>query len=232
MDTITADYSPDVPPDPQKDADDRHKMHVAGAGTLGMAILVGSLTILFVSSLIAFTFYRAHFLKSVTVSLPDGLWISTLILLISSFTIHHAMSSIRKDHSRSSGHWLTATFILGLGFLAMQFLNWLALDAQLNQTQHAVSAIAWVGQSANGGLSRADASVVERHVLLVAFYMFTVLHALHVIAGLIPLGVVNIKTYAGKYSRNYHPGIRYILMYWHFLDIIWLIIFATLLLTF
>lgn len=232
MDTVTADHASAMPPDPAGRSGGRGNLHVAGAGTLGVAILVGSLAILFLSSLIAFVCYRADFLKSVTVSLPDGLWISTLLLAASSVTIHMAKTRIEKDQDRATAHWLTVTLILGIAFLLMQFFNWLALDHQLRQTQHAVSAIALVGQSHNGGLSRADTAMVERHVLLVSFYVFTVLHALHVIAGLIPLGVVNAKAYAGKYSRNYHPGIRYILIYWHFLDVIWLIIFATLLMTF
>ena len=232
MDTVTADHASDMPPDPPRQSGRRDNLHVAGAGTLGIGILVGSLTILFLSSLIAFVCYRADFLKSVVVSLPNGLWISTLLLAVSSVTIHMAKTHIQKDQDRVTAHWLTVTLILGIAFLLMQFLNWLALDHQLRQTQHAVSAIALVGQSHNGGLSKADTAMVERHVLLVAFYMFTVLHALHVIAGLIPLGVVNIKAYAGKYSRNYHPGIRYISIYWHFLDVIWLVIFATLLMSF
>lgn len=232
MDSLTAEHASEMPPDPPDRSTNRDKLHVAGAGTLGVGILVGSLTILFLSSLIAFVCYRANFLKSVVISLPDGLWISTLILVASSATIHMATANIREDRDRSAGHWLTATLALGLAFLLMQFVNWLALYHQLHHTQQAVSAIYQMGQSRTGGLSKVDAAMVERHVLLVAFYMFTVLHALHVIAGLIPLGVVDAKTYAGKYSRNYHPGIRYITIYWHFLDIIWIIIFATLLMTF
>jgi cytochrome c oxidase subunit 3 len=232
MDTLTSDDTPDLPRRTARKLGDPDPLHVAGAGTLGIGILVGSLTILFISSLIAFAFYRANFLKSVTINLPDGLWISTLLLLTSSVTVHMAKKEIDRDHERRCAHWLTATLALGAAFLAMQVLNWLALNAQLHQSEHAVSAISLVGQSQLGGLSKADAALVERHVMLVAFYMFTVLHALHVIAGLIPLGVVNIKAYKGKYSRNYHPGIRYINIYWHFLDVIWLVIFVTLLLTF
>ncbi|MGC8559547.1 MAG: cytochrome c oxidase subunit 3 [Phycisphaerae bacterium] len=232
MDTLTSDQSPDFPGRPGRSLGNSDPLHVSGAGTLGISILVGSLTILFLSSLIAFVYYRSDFLKSISISLPDGLWLSTLILLASSVTMHVAKKNITQDHDRTCAHWLTATLILGLAFLAMQVVNWLALNGQLHQSQHAVSAISLVGQSKVGGLSRADAAVVERHVLFVAFYMFTVLHALHVIAGLIPLGVVNIKAYKGRYSCNYYPGIRYINIYWHFLDAIWLVIFVTLLLTF
>jgi cytochrome c oxidase subunit 3 len=232
MDVLTSDDTPDLPRRTARKLGDPDPLHVAGAGTLGIGILVGSLTILFLSSLIAFVFYRANFLKSVAISLPDGLWISTLLLLISSLTIHMARVNITHDRERRCAYWLTATLALGAAFLGMQVLNWLALNGQLHQSAHAVSAISLVGQSRLGGLSKADAALVERHVLLVAFYMFTVLHALHVIAGLIPLGVVDIKAYRGKYSRNYHPGIRYINIYWHFLDVIWLVIFVTLLLTF
>ncbi len=232
MDTMTAGYAPEFPPDPPRRPHGREKVHVAGAGTLGMMILVGSLSILFISSLIAFLYYRANFLKHISISLPDGLWISTALLLVSSLTVHMALHAIRRDHHQASARWLTATLVLGVAFLAMQLVNWLALKGQLDRSLNAVRPLARIGYSPNGGLSKADAALVEHHVLLVAFYMFTILHAIHVIAGLIPLLVVTIAAHRGKYSRNYHPGIRYIVIYWHFLDAIWLVIFATLLMAF
>ena len=47
-----------------------------------------------------------------------------------------------------------------------------------------------------------------------------------VLGGLIPLSLVTFRAARGRYSRNFHPGIRYVTFYWHFLDIIWLILFC------
>ena len=60
------------------------------------------------------------------------------------------------------------------------------------------------------------------------FYVLTALHAAHVIGGLIPLIVVYIKARRGRYSRNFHPGVRYVTAYWHFLDVVWVLLFLVL----
>ena len=50
------------------------------------------------------------------------------------------------------------------------------------------------------------------------------------LGGLVVLAVVTCKAFRGEYSSVYHPGVRYSVMYWHFLDVVWLILFAVLLL--
>jgi cytochrome c oxidase subunit 3 len=59
------------------------------------------------------------------------------------------------------------------------------------------------------------------------FYVLTGLHAAHVVGGLIPLGIVIYRAGRGRYSRNFHPGVRYVTAYWHFLDVVWCVLFAT-----
>ncbi len=61
---------------------------------------------------------------------------------------------------------------------------------------------------------------------LAGFYILTALHALHVIGGLFPLAFVIRNAKRGQYSRNFHPGVRYSTIYWHFLDAIWLLLFS------
>jgi heme/copper-type cytochrome/quinol oxidase subunit 3 len=58
------------------------------------------------------------------------------------------------------------------------------------------------------------------------FYLLTGLHALHVIGGMVLLGAVTAKAFAGRYSATYHPGVTYAAMYWHFLDVVWLVMFV------
>jgi len=52
------------------------------------------------------------------------------------------------------------------------------------------------------------------------------LHAAHVIGGLIPLEIVIARGAAGAVFAEFHPGIRYVTVYWHFLDVIWVALFT------
>jgi cytochrome c oxidase subunit 3 len=55
------------------------------------------------------------------------------------------------------------------------------------------------------------------------FYMLTVLHAVHVIGGLAALGVTTTRAFLG---RDVTAGVRYCTVYWHFLLVVWLIVFV------
>ena len=51
-----------------------------------------------------------------------------------------------------------------------------------------------------------------------------------VIGGLIPLGITLAKAYLGKYTWASYGGVRNVAIYWHFLDVVWVVMFSTLLL--
>lgn len=202
---------------------------VPGAGTMGVALLVFSLSMLFGSSLIGYLYIRAQSAVVVHLHLPRLLWVSTAVLLISSLAMHAGLRAIRRGQERQLVRNLAATFGLGLLFLILQAIS--AVDI-FHALQLSDAAMARAGIANTGGLTPGQTPVVQAHVLIAAFYVFTALHALHVIGGLIPLGVVLGRAAQGRYSRNYYPGVRYIGIYWHFLDVVWLVIFITLLATF
>ncbi len=224
-----------VPTDPASasaELDFRRHGFVPGAGTLGISLLVAALSILFVSSLIGFFIFRSNFQFAVSIHLPPGLWLSTIILLVSSLTMHWAVSAVNHDRQQSLRLALLLTLALGLAFLVIQGFNWFGLLHTVRANQIALSAFHGPEASSSGGLPSGEGPLIESHVLLVVFYVFTVLHALHVIGGIIPLSVTTFKARRQIYSRNYHPGVRYCAIYWHFLDAVWLLIFITLLATF
>jgi len=55
------------------------------------------------------------------------------------------------------------------------------------------------------------------------------LHAAHVLGGVLPLTWATIRAWRGGYDHERHETITYLTMYWHFLDVVWLIMFAVLL---
>jgi len=178
-----------------------------GAGKLGMAIFLISLSVLFAGSLAGYLIirFRAQSWRGADMPpLPTGLWLSTVMLIACSVAIHLALVKTRKDQPHAARRALVVGFALGLAFLINQALNWMSLaEAQLGPTARSLYAF--------------------------TFYMLTGLHAAHVVGGLIQLSVVTTRAFRGRYSAAVHPGVTYAAMYWHFLDVVWLVMFFVML---
>jgi cytochrome c oxidase subunit 3 len=186
-------------------------------GLLGMKILLGSLSMIFIASLIGYLVIRgAHEgirEQGLSAGVLAGLWGSTIVMLISSGTLHWASNGIREGRIDVLKKGLVLTTILGLLFLALQGFNWFR--------------ILQVHPTSTLELPRFEAQV---NMARLAFYMLAGLHALHVIGGIIPLLVVTNNAFGGVYSAEKHPGVTYVEMYWHFLDVVWVVLFLVLLL--
>ena len=125
---------------------------------------------------------------------------NTLILVSSSFTMHWALESIRKNNRRGMKLGLATTFMLGLTFLFIQ----------INEYVH-------IGFSARDD---AFGSI---------FYGLTGLHGAHVTVGLILLAIANVRAWRGHYGPEAkdHLGVEVPGIYWHFVDVMWIIVFTT-----
>lgn len=195
-------------PDTYATATGKGDIHIPGAGTIGMAILIVSLSILFVASMAAFLIIRIQYQSQPNhpwpplgmPHLPASLWLSTAVILLSSITIQKALNAAQRDDEKKLRRNLLATFLIGLLFLLMQTANWLEFYFAIRHTAFQGS---YLGM----------------------FYVLTGLHAAHVFGGLVPLGIILYRAKRGRYSRNFHPGIRYSAIYWHFLDIVWCALF-------
>ena len=180
---------------------------IPGAGILGMWIFLAALAVLFAASIAGYLIVR---LRATTwppegmPRLPHGLWISTLILIGCSLAISGALAAVRIGQTTRATRWLYATFTLGVAFLLSQSLSWY-------------------------GLVMANMTATTKNLYAFTFYMLTGLHAAHVIGGLIVLGIVTAKARRGRYGSGYHPGVLYAAMYWHFLDVVWVVLFGILL---
>lgn len=179
---------------------------IPGAGVLGMAIFLAALSVLFIASIVGYLIVR---LKATAwpppgmPRLPGGLWVATVVILAASATIHLAFKAIKLGNARASARWLWTTFALGVGFLIVQGINW-------------------------GKLVSADVGLKTKNLYAFTFYMLTGLHAAHVVGGLILLGIVALRATRGRYGSGRHGGVTYATMYWHFLDVVWLVLFGVL----
>ncbi len=196
------------------------------AGALGMWIFLVALGVLFAASIVGYVVIRINAQQAGepwppagAVDLPDTLWLSTLIIIVSSVTMQAALEAVRRNWRRTLPIALIVTSLLGLLFLGLQVDAWRDID---------VPAVA----PATTPISAYEVSPEARTRFYYGmFIILSGLHALHVVGGLIPLGVVTVKALRGAYGSAKRSGVSYTTMYWHFLGAVWIVLFAVLYLT-
>ena len=175
------------------------------AGLFGMWLFLIVLGVLFVSMILGYLVVRIDngdsFVPSGAPKPPAMLLFSTAALLVSSVTMQRALAAGRRGDPAQGGMML-ATLALALVFLVVQALAWREMYAQ--------------------NLAISD------NLYGWTFYVLTGLHAAHVVGGLPPLAVTTIRASRGAYTAEDHRGIAYCAMYWHFLDAVWIVLYATL----
>ena len=135
-------------------------------------------------------------------TLPISFTYSTILLVISSITIHCAKLFLTKQNGKSKSlNFLWATFFLGIAFLFFQFIGFNDFIKQ--------------GYYFAGAQSNVTTSFI---------YVLAFVHILHLIAGLIVLSVLIYKTYNNKYQDS-NLGFSLGVTFWHFLDLLWLYLF-------
>jgi len=170
-----------------------------------MYVGLGSLSVLFIASLVGYFVTRAQstvWRDQTSPELPAGLWASSAVLLLLSLALRYGELGIRKNrHDRLvTGQGLAAIF--ACAFLALQLRNWLEV--------------------AGTRLAGPPKSLYE-----FTFYMLTGLHALHVLAGMVPLFVVLKHARARAYSSSRYEGVHLTRQYWDFLLVVWGVLFLS-----
>ncbi|AMA50192.1 MULTISPECIES: cytochrome c oxidase subunit 3 [Flavobacterium] len=134
--------------------------------------------------------------------LPPAFMISTVVIILSSVTIHLAKLAIRKDNRAKVSLYLGLTLVLGLVFVFLQFTGF--------------SQIVAMGYYFTGSESTVTTSFL---------YMLTLLHLVHLFAGVISLLIIIYNHYKQKYNSTQTSGIELGAMFWHFLDFLWVYLF-------
>jgi len=136
--------------------------------------------------------------------LPSIFWYTSAIIVLSSISLHWAYISAKKDDLASLRIGMAITSILALAFLIGQWYSWVALvDRE----------VFFVGNPAGSFL-----------------YVFTGLHALHLISGVIFLIIVLISSFRYLVHSKNLDTMEMCVTYWHFLGGLWLYLFMFLLL--
>jgi cytochrome c oxidase subunit 3 len=179
-----------------------HKSSRVDSRTLGMLLFIISEVMVFGAFFTAYFFIRvvggAEWPAEGT-ELPQLIaGVNTAILLSSSFTMHWALEAVKSDNRWGLKAAMLTTFLLGSTFLFVQ----------INEYVHV-------------GFSPQD------HAQGTIFYGLTGLHGAHVFVGLTLLAMVTVRAFRGHFSSAEHHGVEVPGIYWHFVDIMWVIVFTT-----
>ncbi|MDH3292985.1 MAG: heme-copper oxidase subunit III [Acidimicrobiia bacterium] len=229
----------DPPAETEAHADDGHGAHEEAHGhgghhaslglsnmKLAMWLFLGSECLLFGALISTYLLSKARFVAEllagnprVLETLPVGLaeefieagsvepmWDipftsgSSFILLMSSLTMVLAHKAVTEGDYRNSRVWLAATALLGSTFIAGQVYEFTAFYRE--------------GLSYDGNLFGS------------AFYTLTGFHGAHVTGGIIMLLSLLVVSFRGKLRQDRAETVELVGLYWHFVDVVWVLIFT------
>ena len=170
---------------------------------LGMLLFIISEVMVFGAFFTAYFFIRVvngdQWFPTRGHSLPVAVaFVNTCILVSSSFTLHWAEHGVKTNNRFALKAGILSTFLLGLTFLFVQ----------INEYVH-------IGFAPS---DFAQASV---------FYGLTGLHGAHVFVGLTLLTFATTRAFRGHFSPKEHRGVEVPGIYWHFVDVMWIIVYST-----
>ncbi|GAC1683470.1 MAG: cytochrome aa3 quinol oxidase subunit III [Gemmatimonadaceae bacterium] len=126
--------------------------------------------------------------------------VNTFLLICSSVTMVKAFAAAQDGVQKALRLWLVATTVIGASFVGVQIYEYAHLVEK--------------GFVPSEGLYGST------------FYTMTGFHGFHVTVGVVCLTFVTIRAFLGRYSVTDHRGIEVLGLYWHFVDLVWIILFT------
>ncbi|MEX2546569.1 MAG: cytochrome c oxidase subunit 3 [Chloroflexota bacterium] len=183
---------------------------------LGMLLFIGSEVMFFAGLFAAYFNARAAAqpnwppdgLEHVVDPFPTGPIpflpvIATTVLVLSSFTMQYALSRIQKGDRTGMNRALAITLIMGIFFLGAQAFDYIAL-------------LDHEGFGINSGIYGT------------LFYTMTGFHGAHVFGGILGIAIILLRGVSGQFSARHHIAVEAVSAYWHFVDVVWIVLFLTL----
>ncbi len=171
-----------------------------------MLLIIINEAVIFASLLASYFYLRFNspMWPPAGIKMPELIFsgINTAILIISSVFMQWGVSSIRKDRPGTMRLALLIGLVLGLIFLAIQVYEYTQLDFKPMD-------------NAYGSL----------------FWTITGIHFTHVVVGILMNVYIQIRAFFHHFNAEHHQGVENIVMYWHFVDVVWIFIFISLFLS-
>jgi heme/copper-type cytochrome/quinol oxidase subunit 3 len=137
--------------------------------------------------------------------------INTFILICSSLTMVLALSAIQRGRKDRLRLYLGLTILIGGTFLGIQVYEYRQL---------------MVGHPYPPGISATGHFTPDVSLFASCFFTMTGFHGAHVAGGLLALICIFVRSLFGCYSRAHHGPVELVGLYWHFVDLVWIILFT------
>jgi cytochrome c oxidase subunit 3/cytochrome o ubiquinol oxidase subunit 3 len=170
-------------------------------GPVGMYCLIAAESAIFTIFIVAYLFYLGKSLSGPTQSVLHTPVFLTVCLLSSSFTIHSAARSLEAGNVARFTRWLLLTMLLGGIFLGGTALEWRHLIYDVGLT-------------------------IRTNLFGTTYYSLVGLHASHVTIGLLLMSLTACFALLGFVRPVHAERIKVLAMYWHFVDIVWVVVFT------
>jgi nitric oxide reductase NorE protein len=155
--------------------------------------------ILFLSYAFARTFDVALFNASQsTLDLNSGA-INTALLITGSWCVVRAVQAVKQDAAAAGSRWLLAALVCGIGFVVIKVMEFSA--------------------KAQAGIDLSTNTFYMFYILLTGFHFF------HVLAAMVFLTILLVKTRAGQYGKHDHHALETGAAFWHMVDLLWIVLF-------
>jgi cytochrome c oxidase subunit III len=181
----------------------RRAVHRASPLTVGTIVFLAS-EVMFFSGLFA-TYFTLREISTGAWPPPDvhlpvvRASIFTALLISSSVTMQLAVRGIARGDKVAFRRWVIVTVLLGLAFLGNQAVEW--TEAEFSWASHAFGSL---------------------------FFTMTGFHGAHVTGGVLAMGVLLARSGAKRFGKKDLPSVEVVSYYWHFVDVVWVIMFAIL----
>jgi cytochrome c oxidase subunit 3/cytochrome o ubiquinol oxidase subunit 3 len=180
----------------------RLEWNLPDRGRVAMLCLIAAEAAIFTIFVVAYVFYLG---KSLTGPMPKDVLsvpiVYTVCLLSSSLTIHFAAKSLRRDNVLTFGVLWLATITLGAAFLYGTGTEWYRLIYK-------------------------EGFTISTNLFGTTYYSLVGLHAFHVVVGLLSLSTVMVFTLTGRVRSEHAERIEVLSLYWHFVDVVWVVVFT------
>jgi heme/copper-type cytochrome/quinol oxidase subunit 3 len=136
----------------------------------------------------------------------------TFLLIVSSVTMVTALAKIEKGDRKGLLLWLGMTILGGVAFLGLQAYEWTHFIHEIQ-----VNAAAY---------TKATKLAAPFTNYQATFFSLTGFHGLHVTIGVVYLSCIWVRAWQGAYTATHHSPVELVGLYWHFVDLVWIVLFT------
>jgi cytochrome c oxidase subunit 3 len=186
------------------------------AAQLGMWAFLATEVLFFGSLIFAYAVYRFGYPADFAAAARHTRIVigtaNTAILLTSSFLVAWAVAAAKLWEARLAAILLIVAALMGAGFLALK-----ALEYSFEYREHLVPGADFVFAAHNAR---------GTELFFLFYFIATGLHSIHVLVGIVVLALVARRVGQGAYGDAYHAPLMVAALYWHFVDVVWIFLFA------